>query len=252
MILIFDYFETIVHNKSMDFKRGLKAMWEKYYNDKCSFEEISAYGEELFQHMQKIHKQGFEYAFVKDELPKYAEKYGGDTIKMTAEEEADFLMRCNEMENMPSVPEALAEFDKMGIPMYVLSNSGFTAEALSIALEKLGIRKYFKQIWSSADYGKIKPSREFFEMAISNILADNPAEKRENIIFVGDTYSSDVKGANDAGIDVIWINPKGERNTENLPVHSIGNTSELVGSVKVILNMLFRKHPFIDITNDIN
>ena len=235
MILIFDYFETIVHNKSMDFNRGLKAMWEKYYKDKCSFEEISAYGEELFQHMLEIHKQGLEYAFVKDELPKYTEKFGGDTIKMTVEEEAGFLMRCNEMENMPSIPEALAEFNKMGIPMYVLSNSGFTAEALSGALEKLGIRKYFKQIWSSADYGKIKPSREFFEMAISNVLSDNPAEKRDNIVFVGDTYSSDVKGANDAGIGVIWINHKGERNTENLSVHSIRNTSELVGIVKRIL-----------------
>ncbi len=235
MILIFDYFETIIHNKSMDFNRGLKAMWEKYYKDKCSFEDISAYGEELFQHMQEIHRQGFEYAFVKDELPKYAEKYGGDTIKMTVEEEADFLMRCNEMENMPYIPEALAEFDKMGIQMYVLSNSGFTAGALSIVLEKLGIRKYFKKIWFSADYGKIKPSREFFEMAIEYVLLDNPAEKRENIVFVGDTYNSDVKGANDAGIDVIWINHKGERNTENLSVHNISNTSELVEIVRTIL-----------------
>lgn len=56
MILIFDYFETIVHNSSMDFNRGLKVMWEKYYKDKCSFQEISAYGEELFQHMVQILK----------------------------------------------------------------------------------------------------------------------------------------------------------------------------------------------------
>ena len=180
----------------------------------------------------EVHEQGLEYAFVKDELPKYAERYGGDIIKMTVEEEADFLMKCNEMENMPYIPEALAEFDKMGIPMYVLSNSGFTAEALSFALEKLGIRKYFKEIWSSANYGKIKPSREFFEMAIEQVLLDNSAEKRENIVFVGDTYNSDAKGANDAGIDVIWINHKGERNTENLSVHSISNTSELIGIVK--------------------
>ena len=235
MILIFDYFETIVHNRSMDFNRGLKAMWEKYYKDNCSFEEIVAYGEELFQHMLEIHKQGIEYAFVKEELPKYAEKYGGDTIRMTVEEEADFLMKCNEMENMSYIPEALAELDKMGIPMYVLSNSGFTAEALSVPLEKLGIRKYFKKIWSSADYGKIKPSRDFFEMAIDYVLLDNPAEKREHIVFVGDTYNTDVKGANDAGIDVIWMNHKGERNTENLSVHSINNAGELVGMVKKLI-----------------
>ena len=56
--------------------------------------------------------------------------------------------------------------------------------------------------------------------------------KKENIVFVGDTYSSDVKGANNAGIEVIWINHKGEPNKENLLVHSIGNTSELVEIVK--------------------
>lgn len=62
-------------------------------------------------------------------------------------------------------------------------------------------------------------------MAIERVLLDNPAEKRENIVFVGDTYNSDVKGANDVGIDVIWINNKGERNTDNLSVHSINSTS---------------------------
>lgn len=234
MILIFDYFETIALTKSMDFNCGLKPMWEKYYKDKCSFEEISAYGEELFGKMQKLHKKGFEYAFVKDELPEYAKKYGGDVIKMTAEEEAEFLMQCNEMEIMPNIPEALEEFDKMGIPMYVLSNSAFTAEALSIILERLGIRKYFKEIWSSADYGKIKPCRDFFDMAINHALKGNPAEKREDVVFVGDTYNTDVRGANGAGIDVIWINHKGERNTDNLSVYSIDNTSELVESVKRI------------------
>ena len=119
----------------------------------------------------------------------------------------------------------------MGIPMYVLSNSGFTAEALSIVLERMGIRKYFKKIWSSANYGKLKQGGEFFEMAIEKDLYDNPEEKKEDIIFVGDTYNTDVKGANNAGIDVIWINHKGERNTENLSMHNITNTSELVGTV---------------------
>ena len=235
MILIFDYFETIVHNKSMDFNRGLEVMWEKYYKDKCSFEEISTYGEELLQHMISAHKDGKEYAFVKDELPQYASKYGGDVIQMSSKEEADFLMRCNEMENMPAIPEALQEFDKLGASMYVLSNSGFTAEALSIALERLGIRKYFKQIWSSADYGRIKPSKDFFEMAIENVLLDNPNESRNDIVFIGDTYNTDVVGANHVGLDVIWLNHKKENNAYNLPVHCIYNTSDLVEKVKGLM-----------------
>lgn len=154
---------------------------------------------------------------------------------MSPAEEADFLMLCNEMETMTALPEALQEFEKLGIPMYVLSNSGFTAEALSIALERLGIRKYFKDIWSSADFGRIKPNRDFFEMAIKKVLLDNPKESRKDIVFIGDTYSTDVVGVNNAGIDVIWLNHKKESTADNLPVHCIYNTSELAEKVKELM-----------------
>ena len=232
MILIFDYFETIVHNKSMDFNRGLKDLWEKHYQNKCTFEEISTLGDEQFKHLLKIHEQGLEYRFVQDELPEYAAEFGGDIITMSAEEEADFLMKCNEMEVLPSICEALEAFEKMGIPMYVLSNSGFTADSLSIALEHLGIRKYFKKIWSSADFGKIKPNREFFELAINSALTDNPTSKREDIVFIGDTYDSDIRGANGVGIDVIWLNYMDLPNTDNLSLHSIKSTDKLLDFVK--------------------
>ena len=154
---------------------------------------------------------------------------------MTPEEEADFLMRCNEMEVLPSISEAFAAFEQMGIPMYVLSNSGFTADALSIALERLGIRKYFKKVWSSADFGKIKPNRDFFDMAITSAISDNPAATKEDIIFVGDMYETDVHGANKAGIHVIWLNYKNEPNRDNLSLHSISNTDELLELVKTLV-----------------
>ena len=235
MILIFDYFETIVHNKSIDFNRGLKNLWEKYYTDKCTFDDIVAYGEELFQHILDVHKEEKEYAFVKEELPEYAAKYGGEVVQMTPEEEAYFLMLCNEMENIPALPETLQEFSELGIPMYVLSNSGFTAEALIVALERLEIRKYFNKIWSSADFGWIKPNRDFFEMAIGNVLSDNPDASREDIVFIGDMYSTDVVGANCAGIKVIWLNYKNESNEEDLPVHCIYDINELGGKVKELM-----------------
>ena len=39
MILIFDFFETLLNNTSIDFNRGLKPLWEMHYKDKCSFED---------------------------------------------------------------------------------------------------------------------------------------------------------------------------------------------------------------------
>ena len=227
MILIFDFFETLLNIEKIDFNCGLKPLWEKHYIDKCSFEDICKFGEELFVHFQNMHKEGKEFPFVRDELPLYAEKYGGEVISMTTEEEADFLMLCNDMEHIPGVKDMLDEFGKDRIPMYVLSNSGFTAKALWTILDRFGIGQYFSNVWSSADYGKIKPCREFFDMAINAVLLEHPEERKEEILFIGDTYSTDIIGAYDAGIKAVWINRKKEEDTLRYATYQIAETSGL-------------------------
>ena len=227
MIIIFDYFETILNSKSIDFNRGLYEFWSSYYKDKCPFEDMKAYGEELFRVLLSKHKEGEEYPFVKNELPLFAQKFGGDKISMSATEEADFLMRCNEFELDPAIGEFLETCEKNSIPMYVLSNSGFRGEALTEILNRFGIGKYFKRLWSSADYGRIKPDRGFFEQAIEIALKDNQNEKRENIIFVGDIYDTDVIGAYNAGIKSAWLNKKGECDIKGLATFNFSSAEEL-------------------------
>lgn len=227
MILIFDYFETLLNSRSMDFNRGLKVFWETYYRDKCTFEEMKAYGEELFEVLLSRHKDGYEYPFVREELPLYAEKFGGDVVPLSVEEEADFLMRCNDFELEKGTEEFLAECSKKRIPMYVLSNSGFRGDALMLILDRFGIGKYFSKLWSSAEFGRIKPCREFFELAISTALSENPNEKREDIIFVGDMYDTDVIGAQNAGIKSAWLNKSGAEDPGRLAAYIITTVSGL-------------------------
>lgn len=227
MILIFDYFETLLNNTAIDFNRGLLDFWEEHYKDKCSFEEIKAYGEELFEHILSLHAEGKEFAFVRDELPLYAEKYGGETIFMSVEEEADFLIRCNDFFIAPGLKDILDRFKQKGIPMYVLSNSGFTAGCLMEILNRYEIGQYFRHLWSSADFGRIKPCRDFFELAINTALEENPGEKREDIIFVGDIYETDVIGASDAGIKSVWINKKNEEDERGLATYIISSIEDL-------------------------
>jgi len=232
MILIFDLFETLVEDLVMDFNLGLKPLWEKHYQDKCSFDEIKAYGEELYEHMLELHKQGLEFPFVKDELPLYAEKYGGEVLTMNAEKEAEFLLRCNKVRTYDGLAEMLEDFRSSNIPMYVLSNSGFRADALKILLEEQGIAKYFDEVWSSADFGKVKPSTEFFEMAISEILKAHPECTKQDIIFIGDTYQSDVVGAHNAGIKSAWINRKGETDVNGYAAYQIKTVTDLMALIE--------------------
>ena len=227
MILIFDLFETLVEDLVLDFNVGLKAFWEEHYKDKCTFEEIKAFGEEQFQHMREVHAKGLEFPFVTEEVPLYAEKFGGEVIDVSIEEEAEFLMKCNIVRAYDGLAEMLELFRRENIPMYVLSNSGFRAGALEILLDKAGLGGYFKKVWSSADFGEVKPSANFFEMAISSVLKDYPDCSRSDILFTGDTYATDVAGAHRAGLKVAWINRRGEEDVEGYATYQIKEVTEL-------------------------
>ena len=236
MIVFFDLFETLVHSRSMDFNRALYPLWEKHYRGQCAFEEMKRYGEELFDHLRVLHQDGIEFAFVRDELPLYAARYGGSPITMTASEEADFLMAANDMVPMDGIAEVLGAMKALGIHTVVLSNSGFTAAALTETLRRLGIGDCLDRVWSSADFGKIKPSKEFFDLAIDHALKEWPDEKREEILFVGDSYESDVVGALKAGIQPVWLHEREEKGEKEALIQRIDRIRDIPMLVRDLLH----------------
>ena len=219
MIIIFDFFETLLNSRSIDFNLGLEQFWMSHYQDKCPFEDMKAYGEELFQVLLAKHAEGVEFPFVKEELPLFAKKFGGDKLSMSFVEEADFLMLCNGFELDPDIREFIQQCSENNIPMYVLSNSGFRGAALMEVLNRFGIGEYFNELWSSADFGRIKPCKDFFELAVKKALEDNPSEARKNIIYIGDMYETDVVGAYNVGIRSLWLNKNNGRDKDGLATY---------------------------------
>ena len=65
------------------------------------------------------------------------------------------------------------------------------------------ITKYFEKIFISEVIGAEKPSKVFFD-AVENGI---DGYSREKAIVIGDSLSSDIKGALNTGIDCIWYNP---------------------------------------------
>ena len=65
------------------------------------------------------------------------------------------------------------------------------------------ITKYFEKIFISEVVGAETPSLEFFDAVINGI----EGFEKQKAIVIGDSLSSDIKGAVNAGIDCIWYNP---------------------------------------------
>ena len=68
-----------------------------------------------------------------------------------------------------------------------------------------------KVIVISEEVGAAKPGKEIFETAFK--MMGYPA--KEEVLIIGDSLSSDIKGGSDFGIDTCWFNPGNlERNGE--------------------------------------
>lgn len=229
--VVFDLFDTLVKVDSMDFINGLALLYERYMSEVCSFDEVKDYNEISFRKYIERHRENREYPLMKEEIPDYLARFGIDKAVEDAGFEWEFMNRSGTYFAEDEVKDVLEELSRRGVYMYVLSNSIYSGDALRKLLDSFGILKYFRQVFSSADHGISKPAAAFFDVAIEAVQKDIPGIERKDIVFTGDRYDLDAAGACGAGMRAVWLNHKGEENTDCLPVRSISRLSELPGIV---------------------
>jgi len=104
----------------------------------------------------------------------------------------DFLKRIKQ-----SVPD---------VRVYIITN-GVTRNALG-RIASTGLNEHICEVFVSDSIGISKPAREYFDHVISAI-----AEPRESCIVIGDSLTSDMLGAKNAGLSSCWFMPKGDIET---------------------------------------
>ena len=86
--------------------------------------------------------------------------------------------------------------------LYIASNG--SAAVQHRRLEDAGILPYFRGIFISEELGADKPSPSFFQRCFDAI----PGFSRETALMVGDSLTSDIRGARNAGLRSCWYDPQ--------------------------------------------
>lgn len=90
--------------------------------------------------------------------------------------------------------------------------------------ELCGLDDMFQFTVFSQDYGMEKPDSLIFEVALKEANCT-----KQQIIHIGDSLESDIAGANNAGIQCVWLNREEKKNTTNLRInYEITSLSELL------------------------
>lgn len=227
-IVIFDLYDTLLKDISFDFKRGTAYLHETFFSDFCSLEELVAQSEELLPLYDQRKVENTEVCLIRDDVPRHFKRYGIPMPEDVYALDYELMRHMQQVTLTDEVADTLQALREQGIPMYVLSNSIFTGEANRRLLRSFGIGEYFGKLYSSADYGIRKPHPQFFETAVREVLEGNPGAKREDILYVGNDYQTDVTGGIRAGLRVVWYNAAGLPDKDGLGAAEIADFRDLL------------------------
>ena len=208
-----DFYGTIVHEDGEVIKRITKIISETGNGDDRS--EIGSFWWKDFQKMfTDSYGEGFETQRVLEDrsIRHTLDRFGSDA-------NADELssMMFEHWVKPPIFEESKEFFESSPIPIYIVSN--IDTDDIKKAVEYHDLKP--AGIFTSEEARSYKPRKELFELALKG-----SGLKPDEVIHIGDSISSDVKGATSVGIRTLWLNRFGKETPEG--VESIKNLLEAV------------------------
>ncbi|RFZ77851.1 noncanonical pyrimidine nucleotidase, YjjG family [Lacrimispora amygdalina] len=127
----------------------------------------------------------------------------------------------NSPELIPHAEDTLLQLKSMGKKLYTASNGVYSTQITR--LKQAGIYDLFDGMFISEKVGNEKPSYHFFRHCFDHI----PDFRQEETIMVGDSLSSDIQGAVNAGIDsCLFI--RTDSSVESAATHTIHDLTQLL------------------------
>ena len=114
-----------------------------------------------------------------------------------------------------------------GYELYIITNGIAATQAKR--LNRSGLLPYINEVFVSETIGYQKPRKEYFDAVLNNIKEKD----KEKILVIGDSLTSDIQGAMNAGLPCCWLNRYGKELSENYEVDFvIEDVREVFGVIK--------------------
>lgn len=104
-----------------------------------------------------------------------------------------------------AAPETVKALKEAGFELYIVTNG--IAQTQAKRLERSGLTPYFSDVFVSETIGYQKPRKEYFEFVLDKISEKD----KSRILVVGDSLTSDIKGAMGVSLPCCWLNASKEK-----------------------------------------
>lgn len=89
--------------------------------------------------------------------------------------------------------------------------------------------QFFDELYISEEVGFEKPDVRFFE----TIFTKETIKNLDEVLMIGDSLTSDIRGANRVGIDSIWLNNNFDGVINDKPTYEVTELKEIINLFKI-------------------
>ena len=127
---------------------------------------------------------------------------------------------------LPHAEEVCRTLVERGYHLYIVTNA--VASVQRSRLHSSVFASFFEEAFISEDAGASKPNKAYYDYVRHRV----PEITAENTLIIGDSLSTDIRGANNAGLPCCWFNPLGLPRPSNLRIdYEIRDLRELLNIV---------------------
>lgn len=224
-VILWDIDETLLNfGRAQNY--AIKKCFEIFEMGECTDEMVERYSSINKKYWERIERN--ELTKQEALIARFVEFFGQEGLPSEKAEpfNDEYLIRLGDKVFFNgNGKELVAELKKLGYIQFAVTNGTLAAQKRKLAIS--GLDRLFEAAFISDEIGFEKPNAEFFEYVFEK-LSERGEFKKDEIMIVGDSLTSDMQGGNNAGIICCWYNPYGNKDTKGLRIdYEIKNLDEI-------------------------
>jgi putative hydrolase of the HAD superfamily len=199
-MILFDYGNTLLHEPGFDFLRGEEALFKYIKRNERGLtpKQVNDFSQELFRRIHTVRDCGYDLH--DRQFQRFLYEYLEIEFSISLSETERILWQnASPGAPMPHVDKMLDYINANGIRSGVISNIGWSGDALTERIHRLLPQNRFEYVLASSEYMFRKPNPLLFELALKKAGLD-----AADVWFCGDNVEADVEGSAAVGIFPVW------------------------------------------------
>ncbi len=191
---------------------AIRVLFEKYNLGECSDEMLKLYSGINSKYWQRLERGELTKSEIL--IGRFRDFFGiiGADISIAESFNRDYQITLGDYIEFVDKAEETLLSQKGKYTLAAVTNGTKIAQEKKLRLS--GLDKIFDAIFISENVGAEKPSKEYFDYVFKHLGITNKNE----VLIIGDSLTSDMRGGLNAGIDTCWFNPKHNLNTLGISV----------------------------------